>query len=163
MHAGLLATPSYQVQNNPVLGRALINPAASFLDTAIPLSKASHGDVVRYSVETIWRKAECIATLADGCMAKLCDAWQFIGYTGRDPVKFLLFCNNGLHIEVQVDDEQPVVAVGADDKLDTSRDCLSLMRETLTKFDNTPTRALNRDRTYTTVNGNQVTLPRRSA
>ncbi len=163
MRAGFLDTPGYQAQDNLARGRAIVNPAAGFLDAAIPLVDASHGDVVCYSVETTWRKAECIATLADGRRVKLRDAWQFIGYTGRDPVQFLLFRNSGLHIEVQVDTEQPVVAVRAGDKHDMSPNCLRLIREMLTEYDNTQTRALNRDRTYTTVDGSQLTLPCRSS
>ena len=143
---------------NPSRGEAVIRHASRFLDSAIPLNGASHRDVVRYTVETIWRKAECIATLADGRRVKLLDSWQFIGYTGREPVQSLLFQNNGLHIEVLIDAEHligksapanvcdislesavttiqdcedSVAAVDAEDKVDVYRNWLGLMQGTL--------------------------------
>lgn len=133
MRAGLLTTPENQAQPNLSPSPAIINPSAFFLDGKVPLVNASHADVVSYSVEIIWRKAECIATLACGNRVKLADAWQFIGYTGRDPVRRLLFCNDGLYIELRVDAAQLVVASGPD--------------------------ALSSDCSYTTVDGRQVTLP----
>ena len=75
------------------------------LDNAVPLEGASHDEVVKYSVETIWRKAECIATLVNGNRVKLRDTWQFVGYSGRDPVRSLLFCHEGSHIEVRIQED----------------------------------------------------------
>jgi len=75
------------------------------LDTAVPLDGASHDEVAKYSVETIWRNAECVATLLDGSRVKLRDAWQFVGYSGRDPVRSLLFCHEGSHIEVCIQED----------------------------------------------------------
>lgn len=90
------------------------------LDNAIPLDGASHDEVAEYSVETIWRKAECIATLFDGSRVKLRDAWQFVGYSGRDPVRSLLFCHEGSHIEVRIKrefpDDQSAPAVNGDSR-----------------------------------------------
>jgi len=178
---------------NPARGDAVIRHASAFLDRAIPLNGASHADVIRYSVETVWRKAECIATLADGQRVKLLDPWQFSGYTGRDPVKSLLFKNNDLHIEVLIDANHPigesapanvcdvilesaittiqdcedsVTAVDAQDKVDVYRNWLGLMQGTLTasfkKGGKTQSRTLNRDKTYTSPDGSQITLPGRS-
>jgi len=178
---------------NPARGGAVIRHASAFLDRAIPLNGASHADVVRYTVETIWRRAECIGTLADGQRVKLLDSWQFMGYTGRDPVKSLLFRNNGLHIEVLIDANHPigksapanvcdvtlesavttiqdcedsVAAVDAQDKVDVYRNWLGLMQGTLTanfeKGGKTKSRTLNRDKTFTSPDGSQTTLPGRS-
>lgn len=88
--------------------QAFIGNVGRFLDDAIPLDGASHCDVVSYSARTIWRKAECIATLADGSEARLLDAWQFVGFTGRDPVRSLLFQSNGLYIELQIATGDPI-------------------------------------------------------
>lgn len=159
MCAGLMSI-EHPPQNNLIHGRSIVNPAAGFLDTAIPLNGASHYDVVAYSVETIWRKAECIATLAGGRHVKLRDAWQFIGYTGRNPLRFLLFHDGGLHIEVRVGANSPIVAVGKKDQFETLNDSSRRMQETLIDYDRIPTTALNDGRTYTTVDGNQVTLPK---
>ena len=97
MHANVMESSSQRQQS---IHQGVPDHTVSFLDSAVPLKDASHGDVVRYSVETIWRKAECIATLIDGTKTKLRDAWQFIGYTGNDPARFLLFRSNEAHIEV---------------------------------------------------------------
>jgi malate synthase len=93
---------------NPRRGDAVIRYATQFLDDAIPLKDASHADVTDYRVETVWRKAECIATLLDGSEAKLRNSWQFVAYSGRETKRSLLFRNNGLHIEIQIDPDHPV-------------------------------------------------------
>ena len=98
MHANVLESSSQRQQS--IQARAVPDHTVSLLDSAVPLKDASHGDVIRYSIETIWRKAECIATLIDGTKTKLRDSWQFIGYTGHDPVRFLLFRSDESHIEV---------------------------------------------------------------
>ena len=98
---------------NPLRGNAVIRYATRFLDRAIPLKNASHADVANYRVETVWRNAECIATLKDGTEDKLRNSWQFIAYSGRETKRSLLFRNNGLHIEVQIDPEHPIGRVAA--------------------------------------------------
>jgi malate synthase len=178
---------------NPQRGNAVIQYATAFLDRAIPLNNASHSEVTHYTVETIWRKAECIATLLDGRRVKLLDSWQFIGSTGRAPVKSLLFQNNGLHIELLIDADHPigksapanvcdvilesavttiqdcedsVAAVDVQDKVNVYRNWLGLMQGTLSasfkKGGKTVSRSLNGDRTFTAIDGNQLTLPGRS-
>ena len=143
---------------NPVRGDEVVRYATKFLDDSIPLNGASHGDVVAYSARTIWRKAECIATLKDGREVKLLDSWQFAGFTGRDPLRSMLFINNGLHIEILIDEAHPVgksapgnvcdvmlesavttiqdcedsvAAVDAEDKVNVYRNWLGLMNGTL--------------------------------
>jgi len=98
---------------NPTRGDAVIRDAAQFLDRAIPLKNASHADVTNYRIETIWRKAECIATLNDGSETKLRNSWQFVAWSGREAKRSLLFRNNGLHIEIQIDPDHPVGRVAA--------------------------------------------------
>ena len=98
---------------NPRRGEAVIRYAAQFLDRAIPLKDASHAEVTSYRVATVWRKAECIATLNDGREVKLRNSWQFVAYSGRQAKRSLLFRNNGLHIEIQIDAEHPVGRVAA--------------------------------------------------
>jgi len=65
MHANVLDIPSHSRQSVRARAPAVLNRSASFMDSNIPLRDASHADVVSYSVETIWRKAECIATLSN--------------------------------------------------------------------------------------------------
>lgn len=165
MHASVLDTPSHRSQSIRARGQAVLNQSASFLDSNIPLRDASHADVVSYSVETIWRKAECIATLTDGRKVKLHDTWQFIGYTGHDPVRFLLFQCNDSHIEVQIDTRRAVVAVEQNQRASAFRNWIErswgpLATRFLNELSGRPAqaRALNRDRIYTTIHGGQVTL-----
>ncbi len=146
---------------NQKRGDAVIRYATKFLDDAMPLKNASHADVVHYRVETVWRKAECIATLNDGREAKLRNSWQFVAYSGRQPKRSLLFRNNGLHIEIQIDPDHPVgrvatanvsdivleaavttiqdcedsvSAVDAGDKVNIYRNWLGLMQGTLQAY-----------------------------
>ena len=143
---------------NPKRGDAVIGFAAQFLDRALPLKNASHSEVTGYRVETVWRKAECIATLNDGSEARLQNSWQFIAYSGREAKHSLLFRNNRLHIEIQIDPDHPVgrdaaanvsdivleaavttiqdcedsvAAVDAGDKVSVYRNWLELMQGTL--------------------------------
>jgi len=144
---------------NPRRGAAVIRYGARFLDRAIPLGGASHAEVTAYRVETVWRNAECIATLADGREVKLKNSRQFVGYQGRGQAKrSLLFRNNGLHIEIQIDPDHPlgrdaaanvsdiileaavttiqdcedsVAAVDATEKVNVYRNWLGLMQGTL--------------------------------
>jgi len=147
MQTSVLEAPSRRPQSIVASTQVDGNNSVSFLDSAIPLKGASHGDVVSYSVETIWRKAECIATLAGGRKAKLHDTWQFIGYTGHSPARCLLFRNNGRHIEIQIDSGELIVAAE--------------QRRTKSRFEdikNSLIRVLNRRRTYTAVDGSLVSF-----
>jgi malate synthase len=86
-HAPPAAGPNY----DPARGAAVIAAARSFLDLAVPLDGESWADL-----------AEVEAGLT------LTDPAQYVGRTARGQ----MFCNNGLHIEVVIDREQPV---GRDD------------------------------------------------
>jgi hypothetical protein len=158
MQTGILEAPSQQQQSLAASSQAVRSNSVSFLDSSIPLQDASHGEVVTYTVETIWRKAECIATLTDGRKAKLRDAWQFIGYTGKNSARRLLFRNNGLHIEVQIDSNQLQVAL----EQKPARDLFAAIKERLATLlsanSNSLIRVLNRSRVYTAVDGSQVSL-----
>jgi malate synthase len=72
-------------------GAAVIAAARAFLDLAVPLSDRS------------WTEIEGEQDL------DLCESEQLVGRTARG----LMFCNNGLHIEVVFDREHPV---GSDDR-----------------------------------------------
>ena len=61
------------------------------LDAILPLRGASHADVVRYSVDVPMRYSECCATLKDGSTARLRNAGQFVGWTGMNGGRSLLF------------------------------------------------------------------------
>ncbi|MGC1269303.1 MAG: malate synthase G, partial [Croceibacterium sp.] len=71
---------------DPVRGAEVIGAARAFLDLAVPLAEGSWSD---------------ISGPED---ALPCDPDQFIGRTAKG----LMFCNNGLHIEVVFDAEHPI-------------------------------------------------------
>lgn len=143
---------------DPVRGAAVIRYAMDFLDRTIPLTGASHADVLKYTVEIPMRYAECFALLGDGRKVSLSDRRKFIGWTGYGENRSLLFRNNGLHIEIQTNPEDPigrdapgnisdlilesavttiqdcedsVSAVDAEDKVHVYRNWLGLMQGTL--------------------------------
>lgn len=63
----------------------------NFLDTFLPLRGASHADAVGYSVDVPMRYAECCVRLRDGRSARLKDARQFVGWSGMNGSRRLLF------------------------------------------------------------------------
>ncbi len=79
--------------------------AISFLDRLLPLDGASHADITRYTVEIPTRYARCFGVLENGRKVPLVEQRKFIGWSGRISERSLLFCNNGLHIEIQTDSE----------------------------------------------------------
>ncbi len=87
---------------NPARGARVIAWAANFLDSAAPLVSGSHADVTRYAVSDGQLQVE----LANGSQVGLQDAGKFKGYNGSESApEAVLLCNNGLHIEIQVDAE----------------------------------------------------------
>ena len=64
---------------------------AKYLDQMIPLNGASHAEAVSYGVDTPMRYSECFAKLADGRVVRLQDSRQFIGWSGMNGSRRLLF------------------------------------------------------------------------
>lgn len=62
-----------------------------FLDQMIPLKEASHAEVVSYGVDTPMRYTECFARLADGRVVRFRNSRQFIGWSGMNGSRKLLF------------------------------------------------------------------------
>lgn len=140
---------------NQVRGAKVIEFAKRFLDAAVPLAKGSHSDVRSYEVVD----GTLRATLSSNS-SPLLDEDKFAGYRGepRAP-EAVLFRNNALHIEIQIDRKSPVgggdaagikdmlfeaalttiqdcedsvAAVDAEDKTLVYRNWLGLMKGTLT-------------------------------
>jgi malate synthase len=85
---------------NPVRGDKVIEFAKNFLDETIPLENGSYHHVTGF--EFIDRNIA--AKLSDGSTSSLKDKEKYIGYrdNGNDSID-LLFQNNNLHFEIQID------------------------------------------------------------
>jgi hypothetical protein len=83
----------------------LLQNTARILDDLIPLRGATHADVVEYLVEIPMRYAECFALLSDGRKVRLVDSRKFLGWSSHDSRRSLLFHNNDITLEVEVDNE----------------------------------------------------------
>ncbi|MBY0198607.1 malate synthase G [Priestia megaterium] len=149
---GASRTSSY----NPIRGEKVIAFAKNFLNEVVPLVQSSHAEVVQYSLEN----GKLVAQLNDGSLTELQEEEKFVGYQGEEESPdALLFKNNGLHFEVQIDRtdsigktddagvkdilieaalttimdcEDSVAAVDAEDKVDVYRNWLGLMKGDLT-------------------------------
>jgi malate synthase len=175
---------------NPIRGEKVIAYARQFLDRVVPLTKGSHADALHYSVQD----GQLSVALSNGETAGLKDASKLAGYRGRpEEPTAILFKNNGLHFEIQIDRnhsigktdragikdilmeaalttiidcEDSVAAVDAEDKVTVYRNWLGLMKGNLSatfrKGNRTVTRSLNPDRIYTSLAGEEFSLPGRS-
>src|SRR5699024_9812286 len=93
---------------NPKRGEKVIAYARDFLDQAAPLATGSHKDATGYSIVG----GELKVTTAAG-ETTLKNAAQLAGYQGdAEKPTAVLVENNGLHFEIQFDDQHPI---GAED------------------------------------------------
>ncbi len=91
---------------DPVRGQAVIERARAVLDGAAPLTQGSHRTATAYRV----RDAQLRVT-TDAGETGLKDPARFVGYRGApDAPEAILLCNNGLHLEIQIDARHPVGA-----------------------------------------------------
>jgi malate synthase len=95
---------------NPIRGQRVIEFAKQHLDKAAPLKGASHADIVKYSISGGLLQAH----QQDGAVTTLQNSSQLKGYRGTEQQpSAILLCQNGLHIEIQIDADHPI---GASDK-----------------------------------------------
>ena len=174
---------------NPVRGNKVIGFAKHFLDQYFPLTKGSHAEVSKYSVQ----EQKLVATLNEEGV-QLINSEQFAGYTGdEESLTSVLLKNNNLHAEILIDKgdavgaedpanvkdillesaittiqdcEDSVAAVDAQDKIAVYKNWLGLMKgdlsETFQKGGKELTRTLAEDKTFTDPYGEAFTLPGRS-
>ncbi|HHW36503.1 MAG TPA: malate synthase G [Bacillales bacterium] len=175
---------------NPVRGELVINFAKDFLDQTIPLNNGSHKEAAAYQIVD----NQLYVLLTNGETTNLKDDEKVIGYQGeaQNPTA-ILFKNNRLHFEIQIDKEHPIgkndkagvkdvlmeaatttimdfedsiAAVDAEDKVGVYRNWLGLIKgdlsATFQKGNQTMTRVMNADRTYTSLTGDTITLSGRS-
>ena len=90
---------------NPIRGDRVIAFARKFLDETIPLSVGSFSNVKEF----IFEDSSLSMILDDGSRTQLASSNQYIGYTQNfDDAFGLLFKNNNLHLEIQIDKNHPV-------------------------------------------------------
>ncbi|GAE35278.1 malate synthase G [Halalkalibacter akibai] len=90
---------------NPIRGEKVISFAKAFLDQVLPLVKQTHVEVKNYAVVD----DELFVTLSNGETTTLRSPERFVGFQGKalEPTA-LLFKNNGLHFEIQIDRNDPI-------------------------------------------------------
>ena len=94
---------------NPIRGNKVIAFAKEFLDNTIPLHAGKFNEVIDFE----FVDGELFFTLESGKKVKLKDKEKYIGYMDKGEGAYgLLFKNNNLHFEIQIDKEHPI---GAED------------------------------------------------
>ena len=174
---------------NPVRGAEVIARARAFLDEHLPLAGASHADATSYAVDPdglavtvkdeVFRLAdpsefvgyrgdaaspEAVVLVHHGLHVEIqIDREHAIGATDAAGIKDLVL---EAALTTIMDLEDSVAAVDAEDKVLGYRNWLHLMQGTLaeevTKSGRTFTRSMQADRTYTSADGDTVTLPGRA-
>ena len=93
---------------NAKRGAAVIAKSQQFLDDTVPLAQGSYADVTNFALDGTGSMAKLAVTLSDGS-TELADATQFAGYNqSGDSLSSVLLRHNGLHIEIQIDRNDPV-------------------------------------------------------
>ncbi|MCF4097565.1 malate synthase G [Maritalea mediterranea] len=88
---------------NEKRGAEVIARAAAFLDQAIPLAKGTHGAATSYQ-----HKDEQFCAIIDGEEVALKNPDQFVGTRETRDGQGYLFVNNGLHVEVVINKDDPI-------------------------------------------------------
>ena len=90
---------------NPIRGDKVISFAKNFLDETIPLDNGSFADVSTFE----FVDGELSATLLDGGKTGLKNPNQYVGYVDNGEGAYgLLFTNNNLHFEIQIDNTHSI-------------------------------------------------------
>ena len=95
---------------NPIRGNKVIEFAKKFLDETIPMQSGSYDQVIQFQ----FIDSELSMKLEDGKKVNLKDIDQYVGYKDEGMGAYgLLFKNNNLHFEIQIDRSHPI---GQEDK-----------------------------------------------
>jgi malate synthase len=90
---------------NPIRGDKVIAFAKKFLDETIPLENGSFNDVIGFEYADL----NILAILVGGDKVKLKDESKYVGYSDNGNGAYsLLFKNNNLHFEIQIDNTHPI-------------------------------------------------------
>ncbi len=97
---------------NPERGKKVIRLGMEFLDSALPLTEGSHTMVSAYTLTDSVinsKKLKLLQVYLDnGHIAELKYPDSFVGYAKRGDISCLLFRNNQLHFEIQIDPCSPI-------------------------------------------------------
>ena len=90
---------------NPIRGQKVIDFAKNLLDQSAPLADGSHASATAYTIAD----GKLHVTLENGIKTALQDESKFVGYNGsEDAPTAVLLVNNGLHIEIAIDNTNPI-------------------------------------------------------
>ena len=90
---------------NPIRGDKVIAFAKNFLDETIPLRNGTYDQVINFE----FVESELLITLKDNSKTSLIDKDKYIGYMDKGEGAYgLLFKNNNLHFEIQIDKSNPI-------------------------------------------------------
>lgn len=95
---------------DPQRGAKVIAWANEFLDSYIPLTGASHGEVLDYALDHTGPRTALKASLKDGTVCELQHAGSFKGARLEGTRLCLLCQHHGLHMEIVIDRNHPVGA-----------------------------------------------------
>jgi malate synthase len=88
------------VEFNPARAEKVIEFAMNFLNQAAPLTESGHQDVIQYSI----KDQRLFIKLSNGNASTLVQPEKLAGYRGdAEAPTAILLCNNGLHVELQID------------------------------------------------------------
>ena len=94
---------------NPMRGAAVIAQVEVFLDEMVGLERGNFREVTQFSLKDVGGTNQLVVRLKDGSEAGLADPSKFVGFHEKDgELCTILFRNNGLHIEIQIDHTHPV-------------------------------------------------------
>ena len=103
---------------NPIRGNKVIEFSKNFLDESVPLSSGKYADVTGFKINN----GSLEVSTSDQSFTELKDGSQFIGFTGdSDNPSSILFKNNNLHIEIEIDPED---SIGNDDPANIKDVCV---------------------------------------
>ncbi|MCW2791097.1 MAG: malate synthase [Nocardioides sp.] len=94
---------------NKARGDEVIRWGRAFLDEHFPLATGSHTDATSYAVD-----ADGVAVTVEDAVVRLADPSQLVGFRGAtESPEAVLLVHHGLHVEIQVDRDDPIGATDA--------------------------------------------------
>ncbi|MEQ8514791.1 MAG: malate synthase G, partial [Chromatocurvus sp.] len=89
---------------NPARGELVVAKVAQYLDSIVPLTEASHSDVISYEIATgADGRRHLRALLDNGGNTGLVDEDQFVGYVNEEAPSSVLLKHNNLHLDILID------------------------------------------------------------